>query len=284
MEYVLTILFIIILVSFILFLFWILIQGSYLILTRYRHFKNKIRLTQSDIIRYESYLTSISYYQNLSITGKAKFVDRLVSLMINKEFDGREELKVMEEMKVLISASAIQLTFGLKEYHLWHYHTIRVYPKEFYSKIMGLRMKGGTSPGGMIALSWKDFKEGYEHPNDKYNLGLHELAHALKLDVTKGDDFDSRFANYLDDWEGIGRREFEKLRDGRTSFLRAYGGTNMHEFFAVCVEHFFEVPEDFKRELPDLYNHLCYLLNQNPTNIENDCALPNDFISSVNLF
>lgn len=228
------------------------------------------------------YLSALTYYRRLTSEGKIKFRKRLIDFMESKNFIGHKGFKVTEEMKVLISASATQLTFGLKEHVLNHYHTIMVSPEAFYSKMMNVYMKGGTSAGGNISLSWKDFVEGYEDEDDKYNLGLHEMAHALKLDVIKGSHFDERFASYLDNWLEIGSVEFAKMHDGAPSFLRAYGGTNMHEFFAVCVEHFFEVPEDFKNNLPDLYYHLSYLLNQDPLNVKEDYRLKDTFVTEVN--
>ena len=55
------------------------------------------------------------------------------------------------------------------------------------------------------------------------------------------------------------------------------------EFFAVAVEHFFEAPAEFHKELPDIYNHLCVLLNQNPLNIRGDFELTSGFIKKANL-
>ncbi|MCB9336447.1 MAG: zinc-dependent peptidase, partial [Flavobacteriales bacterium] len=50
----------------------------------------------------------------------------------------------------------------------------------------------------------------------------------------------------------------------------AYAATNMEEFFAVSVEHFFEAPDEFKVSLPDLYTQLSIMLNLDPLNKQND--------------
>lgn len=52
--------------------------------------------------------------------------------------------------------------------------------------------------------------------------------------------------------------------ENHSSFLRSYASTNQQEFFAVCVEHFFEASKSFRENLPQLYSHLCILLNQDP--------------------
>lgn len=239
-----------------------------------------------------------TYYQKLSFQGKKKFIYRISRFNKDKKFVGRQGLEVTFEMQVMIGGAAVQLTYGMENYQMNHIREIRVYPQSFYvpkHRVTGelpprtkeemefVRLRGKTSAGGMIGLSWKDFTEGYDVPDDNYNLGLHEMAHALKLSLNEGSDFDNKFSFYLDDWMEIGSEVFRKMGESSRSFLRAYGGTNMHEFFAVCIEHFFESPAQFKSKLPDLYNHLCFLLNQNPMNKENDYELTEDYIESVNL-
>lgn len=240
-------------------------------------------ISKEEFYRYAKYLQESSpYFRNLSHDGKAKFVHRVKHILNTKEFEGRDGLQLTEKMVVLISGAIVQVTFGLDRFDLSHFTTIRLFPEAFYFRLYEKYLKGGTSKSGVILLSWKDFEEGYADEHDKYNLGLHEVAHALKLNVTEGDKFDLKFASYLDTWEEIGMQEFSRMREVGEGFLRDYAGGNMHEFFAVCVEHFFEASEDFKKRLPDIYNHLCVLLNQEPSNTENDYQLPDDFARSVN--
>jgi MtfA peptidase len=237
--------------------------------------------TKKGVEKINEHLKEFRYFQNLSSAGKSKFIKRVVHFINSKKFIGHHGLHVTGEMRVLIASSAVQLTFGLKKYILTHYHTIRLYPEAFYSRMLDAHLKGGTSEGGTISLSWADFKDGYADHDDKYNLGLHEMAHALKLDLIKGYDFDQRFAAYFDQWHEVALKTFQKMSMGSATFLREYGGTNMHEFFAVCVEHFFEVPAQLKKEMPHIYYHLAYLLNQDPLNIEEDYLLTDKLIEEA---
>lgn len=52
-----------------------------------------------------------------------------------------------------------------------------------------------------------------------------------------------------------------KINEG-PQFFRDYAKSNIHEFWAVCVEHFFEAPIQFKEHLPELYYAMCKVLNQ----------------------
>jgi MtfA peptidase len=222
------------------------------------------------------------FYRHLSKKGADKFVVRVARFISAKRFIGMEGLEVTFEMKVRIAATAVQLTFGLDRTGFSHYKVIKIFPSSFYSRIHDRYLKGGASTGGSLMFSWHDFQEGYADPADRYNLGLHEMAHALRIELKYGTDFDSRFADYSDHWVKMALPEFEKMNKGNTSFLRDYGGTNVEEFFAVCIEHFFEVPHEFKQHLPDIFNHLCFLLNLDPTRINDDYQPEPDFVQKVN--
>ena len=205
-----------------------------------------------------------TYYKNLSVSERIRFTGRVKRFAEKKEFIGRNNLTVTEEMKVLISASAIQLTFGLDEYMLGYFEKIFIYPDVYYSKLTGKYHMGDVNIGGAIAISWKSFKEGYSSPSDNYNVGLHEMAHALRFSHFRGDDFDHFFVKYFDKWTGVSMEEFTRIKHGEHSMIREYAGTNLNEFFAVCAEYFFESPFEFKQKLPEIFTHMCILLNQNP--------------------
>ena len=222
------------------------------------------------------------FFKSLSEDGRNRMIKKSLRFMMTKRFIGMEGLEVSDEMIASISGTAAQLTFGLKKSGFTHFHTIKIFPTTFYSRMFDRDLKGGASVNGVLFFSWEDFKEGFAHSNDRYNLGLHEMAHALRVELRFGYDFDQWFADYTGEWVKVALPEFKKMRDGKTSFLREYAATNMEEFFSVCVEHFFEVPDEFKANLPDIYNHLCYLLKIDPSNSKNDYRLEPDFIAKIN--
>lgn len=212
----------------------------------------------------------ISFYKKLSDNGKAKFVHRLCKLLLIKNFVSKNKLIITEEMKITACASLVQLTFGLSNYEMDNIKGFKLYPSIFYNPFMKVKLRGSTPPEGFISLSWKHLEHGFLIENDKYNLGLHEVAHALKLSLKYAYNFDKEYARYVKEWESFGHVEFLKMKRGKASFLRKYGGVNEHEFFAVCVEYFFEVPTQFRDKLPQIYYHLCILLNLNPLNDQKD--------------
>ncbi len=204
-----------------------------------------------------------SFYKKLELSDKEKFLRRLTHFINSKNFSGRENLTVTERMKTLVSASAIQLTFGLNDFHLERFTDIIIYPKAFLSKSDNLYHKGETNTKGAIVFSWEDFEEGYANPDDKINLGLHEWAHALMANNFFASTQDEDFVEFYRYWQIRSADEYEKAgKEG--SIFREYGGTNTAEFFAVAVEVFFETPKEFSTEAPVLFKYMCSLLNQFP--------------------
>jgi Mlc titration factor MtfA (ptsG expression regulator) len=227
--------------------------------------------------------TSNPYYKRLSPEGKKRFIKKCFQFMQSKEFIGMQGLKITDEIIATISGTAAQISFGLHKSTFRFYHTIKVFPETFYSGLLDTELKGGASIGGVLYFSWKDFKEGYADSTDRYNLGLHEMGHALRMELLHGNDYDKRFARYAHQWVEVAIPEFNKMNEGHTSFLRDYASTNIEEFFAVCVEHFFEVPAEFRKHLPEIYDQLSFLLNQDPLNTSMDFKLKPDFVAKFKI-
>ncbi|MFH0892836.1 MAG: zinc-dependent peptidase [Bacteroidota bacterium] len=211
-----------------------------------------------------------SYFKALSEKGKNKFVYRTERFARIRDFETREGLELTEEMKILISASAVQLSFGLRKFKLPKFTTIIIYPDIYYFASREEFHRGTTSSDGEIILSWKHFNEGYHIANDGMNLGLHEMTHALQFDYELGKSFDLYFSSEYEKFSNESLNEFENIVSGKIDFFREYASTNIHEFFAVCVESFFERSAEMQKVLPGLYLRMCLLLNQDPLNDKDD--------------
>ncbi len=222
------------------------------------------------------------YYLNLNEKNKIKFLKRVSDFIVSKKFINCGMPDINPEHKVLISASAVQLTFGLDRYMLSCYSKIYVFPNKYYSKSKGQYHKGEVNLKGEIAFSFEDFVKGYNIPDDGINLGLHEMAHALKFDRLLRKSTDSFFNDYFHKWQQSAFKEFKNLNDNEDSIFRDYASTNMNEFFAVCIEYFFEKPELFRQTLPDLYERLTILLNQDPLGFQSGLITPRDLVSQDN--
>lgn len=202
------------------------------------------------------------YYNTLSPHYKSVFVERTLIFAHTKHFVAQKNLEVNNQVKVIIAASAVQLTLGLSYWQLSYFETIILFPNDFKNELSGLYLKGETNLTGFVSFSWKSFIEGYRIPNDNINLGLHEFAHALRFNGIRGENTDYFFENYFWKWYCYAYKEFYKLQKGLPSVFRSYGGANINEFLSVAIEHFFESPEQFKNNAPELYSATAILLNQ----------------------
>lgn len=212
---------------------------------------------------YHEMLTQyLPYYRSLPADQQQRFVKRTVNFMTAKQFE-YVEIEPAEKMPLLISATAIQLTFGLDRYLMDHFEKIYVLHHDYHYGMNSIPFQGHVNHEG-IYLSWNNFTRGFDNYDDGDNVGLHEMAHALayvNFNVTEGSDdgFRERFILF----SKTGRRIFMDMREeGTGGFLGDYAISRYEEFWAVCVENFFERPTSFKIQLPELYNAMCVVLNQ----------------------
>jgi MtfA peptidase len=206
------------------------------------------------------------YYNRLSKSEQEIFVERLQAFMTEKTFKIHDE-KAFKEMPVLISAAAIQLTFGLKKYLLPHFQYIHVHPQEFLRVQPILCFLEGNVSGHSINLSWKHFLDGYATPNDGQNVGLHELAHALYYQTfIVEENVDKTFRDQYDSFHVDGNKAFDTERTIAGGLYTEYAEKNFQEFWAESAELFFEKPAELNAHYPQLYQTMRSLLNQDPLN------------------
>jgi Mlc titration factor MtfA (ptsG expression regulator) len=210
----------------------------------------------------------LSFYRRLTPKEKKTFEKRVQKFINQKQFIARGMDRITDEMKALIAGAAIQLTFGYPSIYFAHFRRILVYPDNYYSEISRRYHKGEVNMGGMIVLSWKNFVEGFIDETDGRNLGLHEMAHALRLEnAIRNEEYGFLDDDVLMTWTDLCYREIEKMNQGKSDFFRAYASANSQEFFAVAVENFFERPREFHEWHPKLYDTLAKMLNQNPISL-----------------
>lgn len=207
------------------------------------------------------------FYQKLGYRQRKTFEKRLQKFIDGKHFEAKGGLgEVTPEMRALIGATAIQITFGLPTIYLDHFTRIYIYREPYYSKITGHYHKGEANSTGILVLTWDNFEKGYLDPHDGKNLGLHEMAHALKIeDYTPNIEFNFLDQTLIGQFTSETRQESIRINNGEPSFFRSYAATNDHEFFAVVVENFFERPLEFKAAHLKLFQLTCQLLNQDPS-------------------
>lgn len=231
-------------------------------LKRYLFYRNMER-------KYQPYLTrNFPFYNALSDKNKIRFEKRVQRFIDIKKFIPRAGIReITPEMKALVAGSAIQLTFGYPNIYFKHFWRILIYPDNYYSTITRKYHKGEVNLGGLIALSWKDLKDGFRSHADGIHLGFHEMAHALRLiNIIENPEYDFYDWQIMMAFDREAKMEIEKIRNSShpISFFREYGTTNKEEFFAVAVEVFFEQAQTFKDYNPKLYQLMARILKIDP--------------------
>lgn len=224
-------------------------------------FIKKIKPSQRNILKQE-----FPFYQKLSFKQQQFFEHRLACFMAKYRFIGKGGFVITDQCRVLISATYVMLTFGMRRYLMDVFDKIIIYPRPYFSTINHEYHKGEFNPRmKILVFSWKDFQEGFRFENDNLNLGLHEFSHALCFQELKGRNRDVVFANaynkiqkYLTEPDVLGQLV-------NSDYFRIYGYTNQMEFLAVILEHFFETPQVFKRQFPELYNYVREMINFDET-------------------
>ena len=227
-------------------------------MTRFVLFPQKANDDQRAIIA-----NNIGFYNNLSGHSRLIFEHRVLRFIEHHNFVGREGIEVSEKMRLLISSTAIMLTFGMRRYLFNKFENIIIYPKDYFSRVTKNRHKGETNPKfGAIVFSWDDFMDGINIEDDNRNLGLHELTHALHFGFLQYKSFTAIV--FLDHFRSLlnqmKNRELQrKIVD--SGYLRQYAFRNKYEFLSVIVEHYFESPQEFKEKLPEVYKMVRRMLN-----------------------
>lgn len=210
------------------------------------------------------------YYRALNADLKPRFLSRLHILLKFITFIPNNMPEVRPEMKIIIGSAIIQVTFGLKRFILKFFTTIYVVPRPYNFTGFPNKLLGHVDlKEQVVCLSWHDVQHGFHVADDAVNVALHEVAHCLEAENRFRaifQEFFNRIKYYK--WRKVAFRKLAIMQKGQHQFLKDYGAQNMSELFAVCIEAFFEQPEQFKQQLPPLYAALSDLLHQDPTRKE----------------
>ncbi len=161
------------------------------------------------------------------------------------------------------------LEFGAEGLHGWS--QLIVYPDAFrtqrsHTDAAGVmhewddELIGEAWESGPVILSWADVLSDCASPREGFCVAVHEIAH--KIDALDG---------ALDgtpplprEWQREWARDFQTAYDAfckrvdgdKDTGIDPYAAEAPEEFFAVCSEYHFSMPELLQAEMPQVANHL----------------------------
>ena len=203
------------------------------------------------------------YYNRLSLEEQRKFLFRTFQFQHSKNFH-YIEVEQNAEMPILVSAAAVQLTFGLEKFRLNYFDDIFILRDDYHYGFYSRPFMGHVDQTG-IYLSWDNFIKGISGLTPNCNVGLHEMGHALAyVNFITQTEEDKHFKKEFTNFSKVARPIFTSMQGGARNLLGDYAATNYHEFWAVAIELFFENSVQFRHELPELYEAMARVLNQDP--------------------
>ncbi len=201
----------------------------------------------------------VSFYKKLPSDEQARFRREVHWFLLDQTITGVGE-EVTDELRALVAASAVVLSFGMPNYEWDNTRDILLYVTAFtedYQQGHSATRLGQVSRQGPVIFSAKALRQGFAHSNDGHNVGFHEFAHVLDFEDGEADGILAHL-----NWEAVRpwvdqmtthmkRREAGKRRTRQV--LRNYAYTHEAEFLACSTEMFFEQPTLLRRRAPELY-------------------------------
>ena len=205
------------------------------------------------------------HYHRLSPDLRRVFEDDVRLFLAEKRITG-VEVKVTEELRLLVAASAVTLSLGWPDYDWDSLSEVLLYPQDFgrdYS-FEARELSGQAHGWGTVILSAPSLRESFEDPDDAYHVGFHEFAHLLDLEATQFDGIPAGMPGPMAaEWVTVMDREMVRLRRGK-SVIDHYGAEEPAEFLAVAVEAFFESSLALRARHAEVYALLRDYFGQDP--------------------
>lgn len=196
----------------------------------------------------EMFATRFPFFQKLSPPNKTKFCHRVALYMEATEFMPKGMEKVPLDVKAVVAATAVQLTFGHDDYLLNKFDHIIIYPHPFPSpQYKEWHACEYYEEDGVVMFSAEQLMAGFAQPKKFFHIGLYEYARVFMRSHPEvkmpelGDDM----------WQKL-----ELISNFPKAAIEKWVGLNKLDVSAVAVVHFFVFPERFKMADVEMYQRL----------------------------
>jgi len=216
----------------------------------------------------------VAFYRTLDDKGKIRFEEKI------KEFLGYIRItgvntNVDDLDRLLVASSGVIPIFGFPEWRYYNLSEVLLYPTSFnetsfLSKDEDRHVLGMVGDGAMqrmMILSKPALRNGFANESGKENTGIHEFVHLLDKEDGAVDGLPEALLKrqFTIPWLQLIAKNIVAIKAG-DSDINIYGSKNEAEFFAVASEYFFEDPERFKENHPELYELMTQIFQQSPAN------------------
>ncbi|MBU4486754.1 MAG: zinc-dependent peptidase, partial [Candidatus Delongbacteria bacterium] len=206
--------------------------------------------------------SKVRFYKKLSVEEKNLFEFKVSEFLANVEITG-VGIGVNRSDELLVASSAVIPIFRFPGWQYVNVTEVLLYPNSFNEdfqffdgkvKADNIGMVGDGVMNNKMILSKPDLHWGFANEWDGSNVGIHEFVHLIDKADGSVDGIPKLFLEkqYIVPWVELIQKNIEEIYRGRSD-INPYGSKDKTEFFAVVSEYFFENPEKFKANHPDLY-------------------------------
>lgn len=183
------------------------------------------------------------FYQRLPEGEKKKFRSRVFLFMKGTNFIPQVIEDVPEDVKTMVAANAVTLTFGQKEFLFPKFENVIINPKPLPTLQFPENYHASEiyEPDGVVLFSVEQLVRSFVESKQYFNIGLYEYA---KVFVLTHQAF--VYPNFDESsWEAL-----EHISGFSKAWIEQWINLPDIDPLAVSIAHFFIFPEQFKQELP----------------------------------
>lgn len=193
---------------------------------------------------------SFFYQQLQSEADRKRFQNRVAMFKIATDFKSPDEdTPVSEDLKVVVAASAVPLTFHLPDFLLPKFETAVVFAQAFHSPQYPHYVHASElfEEDGVLLFAAPQLMKGFMNGREYYDVGLHEWAHAFVLSFPElnwpADDPQRWLA-------------FAQISGFPAQAIQQWINRPDVELLPTTLVHYFHFPQRFKEVLPGVYAQL----------------------------
>lgn len=203
----------------------------------------------------------VAFYTKLSDVEKARFEKAILQFFNDVEITGIE-IEIDDTDRILVASSAVIPLFGFSGWRYRNINEVLLYQGSFDQdyKTRGkdrnvLGMVGSGAMNRMMILSKPALHQGFRIPMGKSNVGIHEFVHLLDMADGAIDGLPEVLMQqqFVLPWLHEMHEEIRDIKN-RNSKINPYGATNEAEFLSVVAEYFFNQPDHFEKNYPELFD------------------------------
>lgn len=165
---------------------------------------------------------------------------------------------------MLIGAAAVIPVYHIPDWEYINLKEVLLYPGNFntdfeqqgYERTISGMVGTGHLQNVMILSKW-ELRQGFINRSSNRNTAIHEFVHLIdKMDGSlDGVPEILLERKYIARWQQMLQLTMEQIRREQSD-IDPYGATSPVECFAVLAEYFFEQPDVFQSNHPELYGML----------------------------